>query len=107
MYMRIYDKARERGFEDGRHWVRCELVLKQDHATNFLINQEPLGVKFRGVIYNYFRFVTPLKTDANKRRWKMRKYWSVFLDGAEKISVFSKKEWKKMKCNPKCNRHKI
>lgn len=92
LYMRIYDKARERGFEDGRHWIRVELVLKQDNATNFIINEEPLGIKFRGVIHNYFRFVTPLKSDINKRRWKMRKYWSVFLDGAEKISVFSKKE---------------
>lgn len=92
MYMRIYDKARERGFTDGRHWIRCELVLKQDRATNFIMNEEPLGVKYRGVIHNYFRFVSPNKKDLNKRRWKTRRYWRKFLDGVEKISVYSKKE---------------
>ena len=30
MYCRIYDKARERGFTDGRHWIRCETVFKDD-----------------------------------------------------------------------------
>ncbi len=92
MYMRIYDKARERGFCDGRHWVRCELVLKQDRATNFILNPEPLGVKYRGVIKNYFRFVSPNKNDMNKRRWQTRRYWRNFLDNVEPISVYSKKE---------------
>ena len=75
MYMRIYDKAVERGFDDGRHWVRCELVLKQDRAVEFIRNNDEIGKKYRGVIHNYFRFVTPSKTDTNKRRWKMREYW--------------------------------
>lgn len=92
MYMRIYDKSAERGYKDGRHWVRCELVLKQDRALQFIKNIEPIGKKFRGVIYNYFRFVTPSKSDSNKRRWKMRDYWVKFLEDAEKISVFSRKD---------------
>ncbi len=92
IYLRIYDKAIERKYTDGRHWIRCELMLKQDRAAKFLKNSEPLGVKFRGVIHNYLRFVTPSKTDSNKRRWKMRKYWSDFLDGAEKISLYTKKD---------------
>lgn len=91
IYLRIYDKAFERGFH-GRHWIRCELVLKQDNAVKFLNDSQPLGVKYRGVIYNYLRFVTPSKTDTNKRRWKMRKYWADFLDNAERISLFTKKE---------------
>lgn len=92
MYMRIYDKARERGFNDGRHWIRCELVLKQDRAVEFIKNDLPIGEKFRGVIYNYFRFVEPSESDSNKRRWKMRDYWKDFLDDAEKISVFTRKD---------------
>lgn len=91
IYMRIYDKAVERGFTDGRHWIRCELVLKQDRAVEFIKNKEELGKKFRGVIYNYFRFVTPNKSDSNKRRWETRPYWSKFLLDAEKISVFTPK----------------
>lgn len=92
IYLRIYDKAIERKYTDGRHWIRCELSVKQDRAVAFVRNPEPLGVKFRGVIHKYLRFVTPSKSDSNKRRWKMRKYWSDFLDGAEKISLFTKKE---------------
>ena len=92
MYMRIYDKAIERGYDDGRHWVRNELVLKQDRAVEFIRNKEDLGVKFRGVIHNYFRFVKPKKSDSNKRRWEMRDYWRNFLEDAEKISVYTPKD---------------
>lgn len=92
MYMRIYDKAIERGYNDGRHWVRAELVLKQDRAVQFIKNTEPIGTKFRGVIHNYFRYVQPNKKDSNKRRWKMRDYWKKFLEDAEKISVFTRKD---------------
>lgn len=92
MYMRIYDKAFERGFDDGRNWTRCELVLKHDRAFEFIKNADPLGKKFCGVIHNYFRFVTPSKKDTNKRRWKMRLYWAKFLDDAEKISVYTAKD---------------
>lgn len=92
MYMRIYDKAIERGFKDGRHWIRCELVLKQDRAVEFIRNQEEIGKKFRGVIHNYFRFIAPSKTDSNRRRWKTRDYWNKFLENAEKISVYTPKD---------------
>lgn len=34
--IRIYDKAAERGFDDGRHWVRVELQLRRDRAESFL-----------------------------------------------------------------------
>ena len=34
--IRIYDKAAERGFEDGRHWVRVELQLRRERAKGFL-----------------------------------------------------------------------
>lgn len=92
IYMRIYDKAIERGFKDGRHWIRLELVLKQGRAEQFIINPQPLGVKFRGVLSDYIRFVTPNKTDSNKRRWKTKKYWSDFLVEVEPIKLFEKKD---------------
>ena len=91
IYLRIYDKAIERRITDGRHWIRCELVLKQERAEAFILNNQPLGVKFRGVIHNYFRFVTPNKSDTNKRRWEMRDYWARFLADAEKISTYTPK----------------
>ena len=92
IYMRIYDKAIERGFDDGRHWIRCELVLKQQRAVEFIKNPQPIGEKFRGVIHNYFRFVTPNKNDTHKDRWSMRKYWSDFLGDAEKIKLYTPKD---------------
>ncbi|MCM1334591.1 MAG: replication initiation factor domain-containing protein [Bacteroides sp.] len=91
MYMRIYDKAIERGYFDGRHWIRCELVLKQDRATVFIKNPKPLGEKYRGVLLKYFRFVEPNKLDSNKSRWAMQDYWSNFLGVVESISVFTPK----------------
>lgn len=92
MYMRIYDKAIERGFfDEDLHWVRLELVLKQDRATNFILNPAPLGEKFRGVISKYFRFLTPSKTDSHRDRWKTRQYWEDFLGAVEPISVFTPK----------------
>lgn len=91
LYLRIYDKARERGLKDAQHWIRCELVLKQDRAIEFVKNSLPLGEKYRGVINNYLRFCKP-SGDSNKRRWKTRQYWLDFIDEAGKISLFTKKD---------------
>lgn len=93
MYMRIYDKAIQRGYFDGRQWVRCELVLKQDRATTFIKNPAPLGEKYRGVILKYFRFLNPSKSDSNKWRWSTRLYWADFLGAVEPISVFTPKNF--------------
>ena len=92
IYMRIYDKAVERGFIDGRHWIRCELVLKQQRAVKFIQDPRSIGEKYYGVLADYFRFVTPSKTDSNKNRWKTRKYWSDFLGDAKRISLYTPKD---------------
>lgn len=89
-YIRIYDKARERGFHN-QHWVRLECCFKQDRAFTFLKNPLPLGEKLRGVIYNYLRFVIPSE-DTNKSRWQIRKYWLNFLGSCEKVSIYTKKD---------------
>lgn len=41
--IRIYDKAAERGFTDGRHWVRVELQLRRERARAFLALRGILG----------------------------------------------------------------
>lgn len=92
LYIRIYDKARERKLHDGRHWIRCETVFKQDRAFEFIKNELPIGEKLRGVLHNYLRFVTPNKNDINKRRWNIRKYWADFLGDVDKISVYTPKD---------------
>ena len=66
LYCRIYDKALERGYSDGRHWLRCETVFKGDRAYNFIKNDDPIGAKYCGVLKNYIRFVEPNENDSNK-----------------------------------------
>ena len=91
LYCRIYDKALERGYSDGRHWVRCETVFKGDRAYNFIKNDDPIGAKYCGVLKNYIRFVEPNENDSNKRRWNVSKWWDKFLGDCKRISVCSPK----------------
>ena len=88
--IRIYDKAAERGFTDGRHWVRVELQLRQDRSRAFLelTNTMSYGEAFSGVCLNYLRFVEPAASDTNKSRWVMTEYWSKFLESASRIRLY-------------------
>ena len=88
--VRIYDKAAERGFDDGRHWVRVELQLRRDRALAFLQADGDVGIKFRGVLSNYVRYVdAPDGYDTNRWRWPVKEYWVRLLDGAARIRLFS------------------
>lgn len=89
--IRIYDKAAERGFTDGRHWIRVEIQLRDDRAYNFLdlCRSFMLGEAFSGVVLNYLRFIEPDPNDSNKSRWSMADYWAEFLKGASRISIFA------------------
>lgn len=87
--VRIYDKAAERGYTDGRHWVRCEMQLRDERAAAFIaygrevddgkggvqVEDVPIGEKFCGVLRYYLRFVEPTGEDSNIRRWVMADYW--------------------------------
>jgi len=90
VFIRIYDKAKERGHTDGRHWVRFELQLRDGNALGFIKNDADIGGKFLGVVYNYLRYVIPNKTDTNKRRWSDTTYWKKFIQSAEKIRIYQK-----------------
>ena len=88
--IRIYDKAAERGFKDGRHWVRLELQLRDSRAFEFLKIPLTIGESFLNVICNYLCYVTPNENDSNKSRWDLRPYWAELLQNAYAISVYSK-----------------
>ena len=89
--VRIYDKAVERGFTDGRHWVRVELQLRRERAATFLQRPEPIGERFAGVLANYLRFIDePGGFDTNRWRWPVKSYWSKLLDGAGRIRLYEK-----------------
>jgi len=87
VFIRIYDKAKERGHTDGRHWIRFELQLRDRNAFGFIQNDTEIGKKFLGVVYNYLRYVIPSQTDTNSRRWPDTAYWQNFMQSVEKIRI--------------------
>jgi phage replication initiation protein len=90
--VRIYDKNREQGYIEGRHWLRVELQMRHERALGFVKAAEhtpSIGARFRGVLANYVRFVEPCE-DSNKRRWPTADYWARLLDSAQAISIYSK-----------------
>ena len=92
VFIRIYDKAAERGFDGEKfHWVRCELQLKDVNAKGFVdkLDDYDLRELYLGVLKNYLSFRVPTN-DSNKRRWPQAEWWSKFLDDAVRISVWSK-----------------
>lgn len=95
---RIYDKAFERGYTDGSHWIRFECMLRRERALNFLQqlvdSNYDIGNLFASVVENYFRVVTPPKdkTDTNKRRWATAPYWQRLIGDVLPVSLWSKKD---------------
>lgn len=88
--IRIYDKAKERKCDEGTHWVRVELQMRDDRAKKFLDLSGQAGDNFCGVLLNYLRYVDPDELDSNRWRWSMKDYWGNFLCWAQKISIYEK-----------------
>lgn len=87
--IRIYDKAAERGFDD-RHWVRCELQLRDQRAlvaAQELVNHKHIGQTTAGILRNYLTFRVP-NNDSNPSRWPLAPYWDRLLMDMEKISLW-------------------
>lgn len=87
--VRIYDKARERHCEEGTHWNRVELQLRDDRAIQFTRLRLPIGEAFSGVLLNYLRYVIPDGEDSNRWRWPMRPYWLDMLEVLTPISIYT------------------
>ena len=91
VYVRIYDKAAERGYKD-RHWVRCELQLRDDRALVAMaqiLDSGHVGRTVAGILRNYITFRAP-STDGNKCRWPVAYYWQRVIGTMEKISLWIK-----------------
>lgn len=87
--VRIYDKARERHCEEGTHWNRVELQLRDDRAIQFTRLRLPIGEAFSGVLLNYLRYVIPDGEDSNRWRWPMRPYWLDMLEVLTPTSIYT------------------
>lgn len=97
IFMRCYDKAKEReaktNIENLGHWVRWEIQFRSERAYNFLsLGFEKIGYNFFGVVNNYIRYIVPSKTDTNISRQPIAKWWTKWLDGLQKISVYTPKD---------------
>jgi len=91
VYIRIYDKAAERGFKDGRHWVRCEMQLRHALAAKYaqlILDGKSVGDLYCGVLRNYLRYVE----DDATRRWRcsISPFWNNFINHAEGIRIYEK-----------------
>ncbi len=91
--VRIYDKAAERGYTDGRHWVRVELQLRDSRAEEFSKIPMDIGEAFAGVLLNYLRFVEPDPDDSNKSRWQMTDYWAELIGDIGRIKIYVSPGW--------------
>jgi len=92
--LRIYDKAAERGFCDGRHWIRVELQLNRENADWFIRccreDKSEVTDVFMGVINNYLRYVYMDENEKNVTRLRVKPYWRKFVEGFEKVRLFRK-----------------
>ena len=92
VFIRIYDKAEERGYNSAElHWLRCELQLKDEIALGFAkkLKEHSISELYRGTLKNYLLYREP-RADTNKRRWQVRSWWDFFLDDAIARSLWEK-----------------
>lgn len=90
VFIRIYNKAAERGWGPERHWIRVELQLRDERALEAfkqLWAKESIGVVASGIVRNYLCFLTPT-ADSNRARWPVAEYWQRILEGMEKIRLW-------------------
>lgn len=89
VFIRIYDKAAERGFKD-RHWIRVELQLRDDRAcaaADQLVQRMNIGETVSGILLNYFTFREPTE-DSNTSRWPIADYWQAILTAMQRIRLW-------------------
>ena len=84
--IRIYNKAKERGFKDGlvdgHPWTRCEMQLR-DSAAGQLISEwlasGDLQCVFAGHLIEELRFTSKSNDKKNSQRLSVAKWWSGFV----------------------------
>lgn len=87
--IRIYDKAAERGLYDGTHWIRVEIMLRDENAAGAVkayLEKGDLGAVFGGMLATYLVYCES-SDDSNKSRWLIADYWDQLIKGAERIHI--------------------
>ena len=87
--IRIYDKAAERGLLDGTHWIRVEIMLRDENATgaaSAISRGEIVGGVFSGILAKYLVYCVE-SSDSNKSRWQIAPYWDQLIQGAGRVCI--------------------
>ncbi len=86
--IRFYDKAMERKYKDGRHWIRCEIQLRNELAMSIACSDvNSIGERFVMALNNYIRFIEP-GDDTNLQRRKTAAWWLNFVEHLKKIRLY-------------------
>lgn len=96
LFCRVYDKTLERIAKDDvevpEHWVRWELVCKDDRAqvacAQLLDTGFAIGEILSGVLSNYFSILVENPLDSHKDRWPINERWQQFLGDVKPIRLF-------------------
>ena len=97
LFCRIYDKTLERIYRKDdkdlpEHWVRWELVCKDDRAQvaceQLLNTGFAIGKIFSGVLSNYFSILVENPFDSHKDRWPINERWQQFIGDVYPIRLF-------------------
>ena len=96
LFCRVYDKTMERIAKDDvdvpEHWVRWELVCKDDRAQvvceQLLNTGFAIGDILSGVLSNYFSILDENPLDSHKSRWSINERWQRFLGDVQPIRLF-------------------
>ena len=91
--IRIYDKARERRYENNiLHWIRCEIQIRDTNANQTMIllseNQTNSGLVFSGILNNYLQF---LKKNTDKQNADLLPQWKKFIQNTNKVKIYTDK----------------
>lgn len=108
LQVRIYDKLQERlakgiEVEEGLEtWVRTELQMRNNRAQAFAIRviksypngnvelANNVGHIIAGILRNVITVRSKLKSDTNKSRWPVCRWWTEYLGDVERISLADK-----------------
>lgn len=97
IYIRIYDKLieqtviRKRDIDKSiKHWVRCEIQMRDDCARGFIKLSEDLRKNFFDVLNNYIRYTIPSDNTTNKCMVSTSPEWLRFIESWETVSIFDK-----------------
>lgn len=87
--IRFYDKAAEQKVD--YQWVRCEIQLRDEQATDFLAHYikkpDDLSYIYFAVLNRYVRFID--RNKSNVSRSKVKQWWSDFIETEDTIKLWS------------------